>query len=38
MLQRRKLASLLVLAGIVSAGPAFGQSGTFTFVTGDVSV
>ncbi|NJD86712.1 MAG: FecR domain-containing protein [Betaproteobacteria bacterium] len=38
MLQRRKLASLLVLAGIVSAGPAFGQSGSFTFVTGDVSV
>ncbi|MCW5593216.1 MAG: FecR domain-containing protein [Burkholderiales bacterium] len=38
MLQRRKLASLLVLAGVVSAGPAFGQSGTFTFVTGDVSV
>ncbi len=38
MLQRRKIASLLVLAGVVSAGPAFGQSGTFTFVTGDVSV
>ena len=38
MLQRRKLASLLVLAGVVSAGPAFGQSGTFTFVTGDVSL
>jgi hypothetical protein len=38
MLQRRKIASLLLLAGVVSAGPAFGQSGTFTFVTGDVSV
>ena len=38
MLQRGKLASLLVLGGIVSAGPAFGQSGTFTFVTGDVNL
>ena len=38
MLQRKKLASLLILTGIVSAGPAFGQSGTFTFVTGDVNV
>jgi hypothetical protein len=38
MLQRRKLASLLILSGLVSAGPAFGQSGTFTFVTGDVNV
>lgn len=38
MLRRKKLASLLVLAGLASAGPALGQSGTFTFVTGDVNV
>ncbi len=38
MLPRKQLVSLLALAGVVSAGPAFGQSGTFTFVTGDVSV
>src|SRR5512139_1431629 len=38
MLQRKKLAYFLVLGGIVSAGPAFGQSGTFTFVTGEVNL
>ena len=38
MFARKKLASLLILSGLVSAGPAFGQSGTFTFVTGDVNV
>lgn len=38
MLQRRKLTTLLILCGAVSAGPAFGQSGTFTFVTGEVNV
>lgn len=38
MLQRKKLASLLLLAGVVSAGPAFAQSGSFTFVTGEVNV
>lgn len=38
MLQRKKLASLLLLAGVVPAGPAFAQSGSFTFVTGEVNV
>jgi hypothetical protein len=38
MLQRRKLAYVLVLGALVPAAPAFGQSGTFTFVTGDVNV
>ncbi len=38
MVQRTKLSSLLVVAGIVSAGPALAASGTFTFVTGDVNV
>ncbi len=38
MLQRRKLSSILILFGVVSAGPAFAQSGTFTFVTGEVNV
>ncbi len=38
MLRSKKLASLLVVCGAVSAGPAFGQSGTFTFVTGDVNL
>ena len=38
MFQRTKLSSLLVVAGIVSAGPALAASGTFTFVTGDVNV
>ena len=38
MHQPRKLHCLLVLGGLVGAGPVFGQSGTFTFVTGEVSV
>lgn len=38
MLQHKKLHCLLVLGGLVGAGPVFGQSGTFTFVTGEVSV
>ena len=38
MFQLRKLPSLLVLCGLACAGPAWGQSGTFTFVTGDVNV
>lgn len=38
MHQRTKLSCVLVLCGLVSAGPAFGQSGSFTFVTGDVNV
>jgi hypothetical protein len=38
MSQRKKLPSLLVLAGLAAAAPAFGQSGTFTFVTGEVNV
>ena len=38
MPQRTNLASFLILAGVVSAGPAFSQSGTFTFVTRDVNV
>ncbi len=38
MLQRKKLHCILVLGGLAGAGPVFGQSGTFTFVTGEVSV
>ncbi|MBK8323088.1 MAG: FecR domain-containing protein [Betaproteobacteria bacterium] len=38
MFQRTKLSHLLLAAGVVSAGPAFAASGTFTFVTGDVNV
>jgi hypothetical protein len=38
MLQRKKIVSVLALAGLVTAGPAFAQSGTFTFVTGDVNL
>lgn len=35
---RKKIPSLLILAGLASAGPALAASGTFTFVTGDVNV
>lgn len=38
MPQRKKLASLLVVSGLVSAGTAFAQSGSATFVTGDVNL
>ncbi|MBK7661012.1 MAG: FecR domain-containing protein [Betaproteobacteria bacterium] len=38
MFQRTKLSHLLLAAGVVSAGPAFAASGTFTFVTGEVNV
>jgi len=38
MLQRKKLSSLLVLSGLACAGPAAAESGTFTFVTGEVNV
>lgn len=38
MLQRTKLSSLLVAAGVATAGPAVAASGTFTFVTGEVNV
>lgn len=38
MFQRTKLASLLIISGLMSTGPLYGASGSFTFVTGDVSV
>ena len=38
MPQRKKIASFLILGGLVSAGPAFGASGNFTFVIGDVKL
>ena len=38
MFQRTKLASLLLVSGLVSAGPLHAASGSFTFVTGDVNV
>ncbi|MGE0357223.1 MAG: FecR domain-containing protein [Burkholderiales bacterium] len=38
MFRQKKLASLLALCGIVAAPAAFAQSGTFTFVTGEVNV
>jgi len=38
MVPRTKLSSLLLAAGVVSAGPVLAASGTFTFVTGDVNV
>ncbi|MBL0140730.1 MAG: FecR domain-containing protein [Betaproteobacteria bacterium] len=38
MVQCKKLASVFILSGLACAGSAFGASGTFTFVTGDVNV
>ena len=35
---RKTIHTLLLAAGVVSAGPAFAASGTFTFVTGEVAV